>query len=156
MSLCVSRNCTTVNSRSHWNGVPVINEFWMCHVVSCFISYIILLYTTSPESIHLCQCRTLAGYYKWCGGVDTWPLLFVPFALPIVQFLSVCTFPESPKWLYQQGRYDEARKALERLRMTKDVRADILLMKGGVLKNKSVVALNTGLNCQYICPSVCI
>jgi len=79
------------------------------------------------------------GYSKIIGGINTWPLLFLPNAIPIVQLLTAFTFPESPKWLVQQGRDHEARTALQRLRMTKDVRMDMNLMKGGMAKNSSFV-----------------
>ena len=61
----------------------------------------------------------LLGYKNILGGADTWQyLFFANFILPIIQFLTICTFPESPKWLVQKGRDEEARKALQHLRYT--------------------------------------
>ena len=82
------------------------------------------------------------GYNKLMGGTTTWPLLFLPNAIPILQLLTAFTFPESPKWLVQQGRDNEARKALQYLRMTKDVRMDMNLMKGGMAKSNSFASRN--------------
>merc|ERR1719319_1003055 len=74
----------------------------------------------------------MVGYKKVLGGATTWPYLFMGNALPMLQILTMWSFPESPKWLVQKGRDSEARRALQRLRMTKDVRMDMFLMKGGM------------------------
>ena len=74
----------------------------------------------------------LVGGKPILGNDKAWPYLFIGNALPIIQILTAFTFPESPKWLCQQGRDSEARKALQILRMTKDVRIDMRLMKGGM------------------------
>jgi len=71
------------------------------------------------------------------GGASTWPYLFMGNALPMLQILTMWSFPESPKWLVQKGRDTEARRALQRLRMTKDVRMDMFLMKGGMENGKA-------------------
>lgn len=77
----------------------------------------------------------ILGYDELLGGETNWWLLFAVNALPLLQLLTCCSFPESPKWLFEQGLYEEARKSLQRLRMTKNVEADMNLMKGGIRKN---------------------
>lgn len=74
----------------------------------------------------------LVGGKPILGNKDAWPYLFIGNALPLIQIFTAFTFPESPKWLCQQGRDSDARKALQRLRMTKDVRVDMRMMKGGM------------------------
>ena len=76
------------------------------------------------------------GYKNILGGNDLWPYLFFGNALPLIQLLTLWSFPESPKWLVQKGRDSQARKALQRLRMTKDVHVDMMLMKGGTLQEQ--------------------
>jgi len=78
----------------------------------------------------------VVGYKAVLGGAETWQYLFVGNALPALQLLTAWSFPESPKWLVQKGRDSEARKALQRLRQTKDVRMDMFLMKGGTEQKK--------------------
>ena len=77
------------------------------------------------------------GYKSIFGGNNTWQYLFIGNALPLVQLLTLWSFPESPKWLVQMGRDSDARKALQRLRNTSDVRVDMMLMKGGVLHEQN-------------------
>lgn len=77
------------------------------------------------------------GYENILGGESTWPLLFAVNALPLLQLLTCCSFPESPKWLFQEGRRDEALRALQKLRMTKNVDADMDLMRGGTSRSVS-------------------
>ena len=79
----------------------------------------------------------IVGYKALLGGKNTWQYLFIGNAIPLIQLLTVWTFPESPKWLVQQGRDSEARKALQQLRQTMDVRLDMMLMKGGVLHEEN-------------------
>ncbi len=87
----------------------------------------------------------LVGYKSIFGGANTWQYLFVGNALPLLQLLTLWSFPESPKWLVQMGRDSEARKALQRLRKTKDVRVDMMLMKGGLLHEQN--AFHSPLTC---------
>jgi len=77
------------------------------------------------------------GYSGIMGGVSSWSLLFIPNALPLLQMMTAFTFPESPKWLFQHGKVDEARLSLQRLRMTEDVRMDMNMMKSGFAKHES-------------------
>ena len=72
------------------------------------------------------------GYKTIFGGQHTWQYLFVANALPIIQLLTIWSFPESPKWLVQQTNIKQAKKSLIRLRQTQDVTVDLMLMRGGV------------------------
>lgn len=62
---------------------------------------------------------------------------FLPNALPLLQILSAFTFPESPRWLIQQDRDSEAKRALATLRMKRNVQTEILMMRGGVRESSS-------------------
>jgi sugar porter (SP) family MFS transporter len=54
----------------------------------------------------------LIGY--WLAGQQAWRLMFGLGAIPAIVFLvMVLTVPESPRWLFAQGRTEEAEKVLK-------------------------------------------
>lgn len=69
------------------------------------------------------------GYIRILGSEQNWSDLFLPNAAPLLQILTAFAgpfaFPESPKWLVQKGRHEEARKALQRLRMTSNIEDEL-------------------------------
>ena len=78
-----------------------------------------------------------AGFKHIIGGERTWPDLFLPNGISLLQLITAFTFPESPKWLAQRGRDAEAVKALQYLRMTEDVVDEVHQIKVEMTKNVS-------------------
>ena len=91
---------------------------------------------------------TVFGYHKMLGSESLWKWLLFATCIPsIAQLCFFWTFPESPKWLLQQNRESDARKALQRLRQTDNVDLDILIMKTSIQNtNLSKVASKHNLN----------
>jgi len=57
---------------------------------------------------------------------NMWWIAMVPnFVLPALQILFVCSFPESPVWLYSRFRDDTAFQVLAKLRGYKDVEHEL-------------------------------
>lgn len=61
------------------------------------------------------------------GVVDgIWRIMFAVCALPAVAlFLGMLRMPESPRWLVNQGRYDEARRVMETVRTPERAKAEM-------------------------------
>ncbi|XP_060075926.1 solute carrier family 2, facilitated glucose transporter member 1-like [Ylistrum balloti] len=82
----------------------------------------------------------IMGVSKLCGTVDLWPWVFIFNAIPAAVCLIGLPFcPESPRYmLIKQGKEEEARDALKRLRGYSDVEEEIDEMKVEARKSQSV------------------
>ncbi|GAV59893.1 Sugar_tr domain-containing protein [Cephalotus follicularis] len=83
-----------------------------------FLSYLInLAFTKAP------------GTWRWMLGVAGLPAL--------VQFILMFSLPESPRWLYAQGKVDEARAILERIYPANEVEDEVAALKESVETEKA-------------------
>ncbi|XP_021369634.1 solute carrier family 2, facilitated glucose transporter member 1-like isoform X2 [Mizuhopecten yessoensis] len=82
----------------------------------------------------------LMGVSKLCGTAELWPIVFVFNAIPAAICLIGLPFcPESPRFmLIKQGKEQEARDALRKLRGYSDVEEEIDEMKVEARKSQSV------------------
>ena len=75
----------------------------------------------------------LLGYEYALGSTQLWPYLFLVYGcLPVLQLLTLWSFPESPKWLLQRNKQPRAREVLIRLRQTKQVSVDLIIIKNAI------------------------
>ncbi|KAL4345708.1 hypothetical protein AHAS_Ahas11G0305400 [Arachis hypogaea] len=82
-----------------------------------FLSYLInLAFTTTP------------GTWRWMLGVAGLPA--------VVQFVLMLTLPESPRWLYNQGKENESRKILEKIYRADEIEGEIKAMREAVEQEK--------------------
>ncbi|KAL1326288.1 hypothetical protein HN51_036365 [Arachis hypogaea] len=78
-----------------------------------FLSYLInLAFTKAP------------GTWRWMLGVAAVPA--------IVQILLMFSLPESPRWLYRKGRYEEGQAILKKIYPPEDVEGEIQALKESV------------------------
>ncbi|KAL4398038.1 hypothetical protein AHAS_Ahas01G0251900 [Arachis hypogaea] len=82
-----------------------------------FLSYLInLAFTKTP------------GTWRWMLGVAGLPA--------VVQFVLMLTLPESPRWLYNQGKENESRKILEKIYRADEIEGEIKAMREAVEQEK--------------------
>ncbi|XP_057746269.1 inositol transporter 4-like [Arachis stenosperma] len=82
-----------------------------------FFSYLInLAFTKTP------------GTWRWMLGVAGLPA--------VVQFVLMLTLPESPRWLYNQGKENESRKILEKIYRADEIEGEIKAMREAVEQEK--------------------
>ncbi|KAJ8759857.1 hypothetical protein K2173_009958 [Erythroxylum novogranatense] len=83
-----------------------------------FLSYLInLAFTKAP------------GTWRWMLGIAGVP--------PFVQFLLMFSLPESPRWLYRQGRTEEARAVLERIYPHEEVEVELTALASSIEAEKA-------------------
>ncbi|KAJ8770525.1 hypothetical protein K2173_018016 [Erythroxylum novogranatense] len=83
-----------------------------------FLSYLINLAFTKTR-----------GTWRWMLGVAGVP--------PFIQFLLMLTLPESPRWLFRQGRTEEARSVLERIYPAEQVEVEMTALASSVEAEKA-------------------
>ncbi len=86
----------------------------------------------------------LVSYLVDYGLADSqnWRLMFGLAAIPaVILFLGILTQHESPHWLVRQGREDEAREVLSRLRASDDIEREISEVKAVARQEASPRAL---------------
>jgi len=71
--------------------------------------------------------------YALAGVVDNWRVMLGLGALPgLVLFFGMLTLPESPRWLAGEGRIDDARAALARMRSPDEVEPELAELRTDV------------------------
>lgn len=83
-----------------------------------FLSYLINLAFTRVN-----------GTWRWMLGVAGLPAL--------VQFILMLSLPESPRWLFRQGKVDEARAILEKIYPADEVENELSALKSSVEQEKA-------------------
>ncbi|KAL4345710.1 hypothetical protein AHAS_Ahas11G0305600 [Arachis hypogaea] len=68
------------------------------------------------------------GTWRW--------MLEVAELLAVVQFVLMLTLPESPRWLYNQGKENESRKILEKIYRADEIEGEIKAMREAVEQEK--------------------
>ncbi len=72
----------------------------------------------------------LLSYHKKFGNKKLWKYLFIiNIILPIIQFFTLWTLPESPKWVITKNDENEARKILQYLRECSNANMDLHFTK---------------------------
>nr|XP_023025357.1 facilitated trehalose transporter Tret1-like [Leptinotarsa decemlineata] len=75
---------------------------------------------------------TVVGSY-----FNVWQTSYIFIPIPIVFFVFFSFLPESPYFYMMRGRYDDAKKSLQKLRQRDDVTADFLSLKADVDRQMS-------------------
>ncbi|KAI4311923.1 hypothetical protein MLD38_036787 [Melastoma candidum] len=71
----------------------------------------------------------LTGTWRWMLGIAGLPAL--------VQFILMLSLPESPRWLYRQGKVDEARSILEKIYQPNEVEDEMQALHESVEAEKA-------------------
>lgn len=85
-----------------------------------------MLYNLGPMSDNLYKSMILYYFpyilYRYMLGIAGVP--------SVIQFIGFLWLPESPRWLVEKGREDDARKSLEKIRKTLNVEKELI----GIIK----------------------
>jgi sugar porter (SP) family MFS transporter len=93
-----------ISPKERRGGIVSLNQF--CITLGILVSYLV--------------------DYALAGAADNWRWMLGLGAVPgLILFLGMLTLPESPRWLAGQSRLDEARAALQRMRDSGDVDAEL-------------------------------
>ncbi|CAA0829441.1 Inositol transporter 4 [Striga hermonthica] len=95
-----------------------------------FLSYLINLAFTHVN-----------GTWRWMLGIAGLPAL--------VQFILMLSLPESPRWLYRNGKEDEARSILEKIYPAEEVEVEVQSLHESVEQEKREGANETGFFGQF-------
>ncbi|RYR30867.1 hypothetical protein Ahy_B01g055642 isoform A [Arachis hypogaea] len=88
---------------------------------------------TSPLYISEASPAAIRGALT--PGTWRW-MLEVAGLLAVVQFVLMLTLPESPRWLYNQGKENESRKILEKIYRADEIEGEIKAMREAVEQEK--------------------
>ncbi|KAF4120427.1 Sugar (and other) transporter [Geosmithia morbida] len=96
------------------------------------------------------MCASLNLAFSFVEGAYQWRLIFVVLTgVAILHLASLTTLPESPRWLMEKGREDEAREVLVRLHRTK-TDPDAVLAHAEVAQIKAQVETEKSLPSGFI------
>ncbi|KAJ3314486.1 hypothetical protein HDU93_004762, partial [Gonapodya sp. JEL0774] len=79
----------------------------------------------------------IVGYHPELGQWQWRTVLIFQVAAPLFFLVTVWMGPESPRWLIYNGRYDEARAVLAKLRADQDIDAELLEITQVITKEKA-------------------
>ncbi|KAL0393354.1 UNVERIFIED_CONTAM: Inositol transporter 4 [Sesamum radiatum] len=83
----------------------------------------------SESSPHRIRGALVKGNWRWMLGVAGVPA--------VVQFVLMLSLPESPRWLFRNGKEDEARSIIEKIYTSEEVEDELLALRISIEQDKA-------------------